>query len=342
MADAPAGLALLRQEVPAHLIGKLPRVTCRVCSKGENCQQHRKVRCEVCHGYISSQHIHLDYVGHAETTSILLDADPAWSWEPMAFDADGLPKFDAINGLWIRLTVCGVTRIGYGTAENAGFKAKGDLVKEVIGDAIRNAAMRFGVALNLWAKTDIHERTPREEPESRPAQRPKGSAAQEDPWATSPPPPIQPGAAEQIAAEQAAGAERPKASAALLKTVNTEVGKRVGSKREDRLAFISQIVGREITSTSELLVDEARGVLQSLVRADERNAAGPPEGWTPEQSDQLAADFLAALQGARTDQERTDIAKQIGAAVKAEKLTAADRETLLAAYTGRQPVGAGV
>jgi hypothetical protein len=29
-------------------------------------------------------------------------------------------------------------------------------MKEKIGDAIRNAAMRFGVALDLWAKIDLH------------------------------------------------------------------------------------------------------------------------------------------------------------------------------------------
>ena len=49
--------------------------------------------------------------------------------------------------LWIRLTVAGVTRIGYGHAEG---KKGPDAVKETIGDSIRNAAMRFGVALDLW------------------------------------------------------------------------------------------------------------------------------------------------------------------------------------------------
>jgi hypothetical protein len=30
-------------------------------------------------------------------------------------------------------------------------------VKEAIGDALRNAAMRFGAALDLWAKSDLRE-----------------------------------------------------------------------------------------------------------------------------------------------------------------------------------------
>ena len=34
--------------------------------------------------------------------------------------------------------------------------AGGDAIKEVIGDALRNAAMRFGAALDLWHKGDLH------------------------------------------------------------------------------------------------------------------------------------------------------------------------------------------
>lgn len=91
----------------------------------------------------------LSYVGHAHVTARLLDVDPLWSWEPVAFGEDGLPRLDSNGGLWIRLTICGVTRLGYGHADgDKGLNA----TKEAIGDAIRNAAMRFGVALDLWAK----------------------------------------------------------------------------------------------------------------------------------------------------------------------------------------------
>ena len=95
--------------------------------------------------------VHLDYVGHAALTARLLEADPLWSWEPLGFDADGLPKFDSDGGLWIKLTVGGMTRLGYGSADG---KKGGNATKEVIGDALRNAAMRFGAALELWRKTD--------------------------------------------------------------------------------------------------------------------------------------------------------------------------------------------
>ena len=66
---------------------------------------------------------------------------------------DGLPVLDGFGGMWIKLTVCGVTRLGYG---HAGEKQGGDAIKEVIGDALRNAAMRFGAALDLWHKGDLH------------------------------------------------------------------------------------------------------------------------------------------------------------------------------------------
>lgn len=88
----------------------------------------------------------LDYCGHAATTDRLLSVDPSWTWEPLALDEVGLPAIDAAGNLWIRLTVCGVTRIGVGDGKN---------MKERIGDALRNAAMRFGVALDLWSKEEL-------------------------------------------------------------------------------------------------------------------------------------------------------------------------------------------
>lgn len=95
----------------------------------------------------------LAYVGHAALTDRLLDVDPAWSWKPLALDERGLPAIDEVGGMWIELTVCGVTRLGYG---DAGQKKGGDAMKERIGDALRNAAMRFGAALDLWHKGELH------------------------------------------------------------------------------------------------------------------------------------------------------------------------------------------
>jgi hypothetical protein len=140
------------------MVGKLPRVTCPKCANPKKlgqCEEHRKAKCDACKAYVSERHIHIDYVGHADVTSRLLEADPGWNWEPKAEDEHGLPVFDTDDhggpvGLWVKLTVGGVTRLGYGSVPSG----QNDAVKVLIGDALRNAAMRFGVALDLWAKGD--------------------------------------------------------------------------------------------------------------------------------------------------------------------------------------------
>lgn len=123
MTAAAAGA--LRQPFPDEMIGQLPRAGTT-----------------------------LDYVGHAAVTDRLLSVDPGWTWEPFAADADGGPLITYSGNdafLWIRLTVCGVTRIGVGS-ESA---KTNDLCKKLVSDALRNAAMRFGVALDLWSKEDL-------------------------------------------------------------------------------------------------------------------------------------------------------------------------------------------
>ena len=144
-----SGLKLLRAPFPDNQISLLPKPT----KKREEMDKLQKAKCKECGGWHATTNIiHLSYVGHAALTDRLLDADPAWFWEPL-YLSGGLPAFDDKGGLWIRLTVCGVSRLGYG---HAGDKLGGDAVKEVIGDALRNAAMRFGAALELWHKGELH------------------------------------------------------------------------------------------------------------------------------------------------------------------------------------------
>lgn len=123
----PLNAEALRAEFPASAIGKLPKGGAQ-----------------------------LDYVGHAAVTDRLLSVDPLWSWEPFAVAPDGGPLI-RLGGkdaeLWIRLTVCGHTRVGVGTAPASSF----DLPKQLVSDAIRNGAMRFGVGLDLWSKEDLHD-----------------------------------------------------------------------------------------------------------------------------------------------------------------------------------------
>lgn len=125
-------LAQLREPFPSSQVGTLPQPYKKDSAKGT---------CGECGKYHGLPAMHLDFVGHGAVTSRLLEVDPEWTWEPMALDQQGLPALDRHGNLWIRLTICGVTRLGVGD---------GCSMKVLIGDAIRNAAMRFGVALDLW------------------------------------------------------------------------------------------------------------------------------------------------------------------------------------------------
>lgn len=150
--DAEKALKALRAPFPANQISKLPKET-KKQADDRKANMNLGVRCQQCGQWHHKDAVHLDYVGHAALTDRLLDVDPMWNWEPVGFDATGQPAFDKVGGMWIRLTVAGMTRIGYGNADG---KSGGDAVKEVIGDALRNAAMRFGAALDLWHKGDLH------------------------------------------------------------------------------------------------------------------------------------------------------------------------------------------
>lgn len=143
----------LRAPFSKSQIGKLPKVWCKKCTNPKvECNEHKPVQCRVCKAKISPAHLHVDFVGHAHVTERLLNVDSEWNWEPMGFDANGLPRMDEHGGLWIRLTVAGVTRVGYGDADG---RRGGDATKAAISDAIKVAAMRFGVGLDLWKKEPV-------------------------------------------------------------------------------------------------------------------------------------------------------------------------------------------
>ena len=115
----------------------------------------QKAHCKECGGYHAFPCIHLSYVGHAQITDRLNEVDPTWNWEPCGVDQNGQPII-VNGGMWIKLTVLGVTRYGYGDAQG---KTGHDATKEIIGDAIRNAAMRFGVGSYLWSKSERAKQT---------------------------------------------------------------------------------------------------------------------------------------------------------------------------------------
>jgi len=156
---------LLRTKFHPDEVGKLPRSNCKKCSDDRKPCGERKDNsgnpkhvmvwnCKECGGNHTSATIHLDFVGHAAATDRMLQVDYTWTWEPLAFQANGLPQLDPNGGMWIKLTIGGVTRLGYGDAQG---KTGPNAIKEVIGDALRNAGMRFGIALDLWRKSERHE-----------------------------------------------------------------------------------------------------------------------------------------------------------------------------------------
>jgi len=233
-----------------------------------------KSKCNVCNGFHGQPAAHLEYVGHAATTSRLLEVDPEWSWEPMAYDMGGLPLFDSNRNLWIKLTICGVTRIGVGDGLG---------LKECIGDAIRNAAMRFGVALDLWAKEDlpmVDEQ--RSEPEPPPATRTmsrttgrQAKAPADDGWI---PPQTDDAAAPTLHSE---GVTPPLAAAASpdvidpkgkqMKAIHAGMNEAGLSERVAGLEFLSEVTGREVTTSKDLTRAEAGKVLDELAQINQHS-----------------------------------------------------------------------
>ena len=108
-------------------------------------------------GTIPRNGINLAYVSHADITKILIEVDPAWSWQPIEW-VNGRPAINVENGtatMWGTLTLLGKPMLGVGSVR----ADKQDLDKELVGDFLRNAAMRFGIALSLWSKQDWSDNT---------------------------------------------------------------------------------------------------------------------------------------------------------------------------------------
>jgi len=158
-------------------ISKLPKPTAAQTKEVRD-DYKKGVRCDVCGGWHHPKVVHLDYVGHAALTKRLLEVDPLWNWEPFAVNDIGEPRLDDYGGMWGWLTVCGVTRRGYGDAEG---KTGANANKERIGDFLRNAAMRFGAALDLWSKADLTKHDIADDSDPQDKQKPPPEKKQEQP-----------------------------------------------------------------------------------------------------------------------------------------------------------------
>jgi len=151
-ADATTKSALfaqLREPFPEDEIEWLPQPT-----KRDGTQQ----KCQYCESigknpWHKCPAIHVAFIGHAAVTSRLNAVDPQWTYRPFALGTDGAPLIRQQGDrlvLWIWLKVLDVEKIGVGdTWIN---EDDDNPEKKLISDAIRNAAMRFGVGLELWKK----------------------------------------------------------------------------------------------------------------------------------------------------------------------------------------------
>lgn len=96
----------------------------------------------------------LDYVGHAAVTDRLNSAAPGWTMgEPVfttVMGTDGLPHVMAVI---CPMTIGDTTRWEVGAVDSP--SSYGQEAKEAMSDWVRRAAMRFGVALDLWSKEDL-------------------------------------------------------------------------------------------------------------------------------------------------------------------------------------------
>jgi len=120
----------------------------------------------------------LDFVGHADITRLLLEIDPTWRWVPIEWK-DGRPAIHVENGMatmWGELTLLGQARLGVGSVR----ADKVDLDKELVGDFLRNASMRFGICLSLWTKQewdDLGDTPKKPVPTNKPTAKPAPAVA---------------------------------------------------------------------------------------------------------------------------------------------------------------------
>lgn len=243
--------AELRKPFPKNVTGSLPKPLYK---------DSKKDKCGECGGYHGLPAVHLEYIGHAATTDRLLSVDPAWSWEPFSVDEQGLPALDRKGNLWIRLTICGVTRIGVGDGMSA---------KECIGDAIRNAAMRFGVALDLWSKDELEQTSTGAEKLRSNLNGGLAAALAKDDPAPEPKPTAAPTPAPVEGADLIQRNQLSKLQILLKECGVTD--------RDDALGYYQRVTGRPVESSKALTRNEAGQVLSDLerVKAGEPNLLDP-------------------------------------------------------------------
>lgn len=85
-----AVLRLMRKPFETHQISTMCKPTKKDNAPGN---------CNVCGRWHKLPSVQLSYVGHAALTDRLLDADPEWTWEPLAYAPNGTPLLDSDGGM---------------------------------------------------------------------------------------------------------------------------------------------------------------------------------------------------------------------------------------------------
>jgi len=204
----------------------------------------------------------LDYLGHAEVTERLNQVDPAWTYEPYSIAEDGCPLIrTSADGrtaeLWINLVIGGVSRPGVGTCSTEAYS--GEVAKELVSDALRNAAMRFGVGLDLWKR---HVST-------APAGQENQYPAATNRWPENPP----------ANAAQDAPPNQPRVSSPGSQSLSQAQSRNMYRLHHhvlkmDKVEYLDAILiatGREVTDDRDLTMDEASKVIVYL-----KEQAGEP------------------------------------------------------------------
>ena len=122
----------------------------------------------------------MSYISHGLITERLNDVDPEWSWRPLqTYTYQGPDGRLHCEGVEVELTIGGVSRVEAGGPQRQdGFANE---VKNAYSDALKRAAMRFGVALSMWetlvdaefdedVNPDYQAQAQQPQPEARPAE----------------------------------------------------------------------------------------------------------------------------------------------------------------------------
>lgn len=141
----------LREPFKPEQIGKLPKIP-------KSQQGNDKKACTYCGGWHEPiiDRLHVDFVGHAVVTDRLNNVvgPGGWSWELNQIQEHN----GHITGIVGTMTVAGRT-IGPESGAPSSTGLWGEEFKTAVSDYIPRAAMRFGVALELWAKQKLESAT---------------------------------------------------------------------------------------------------------------------------------------------------------------------------------------